>query len=144
MEDVSLYTDFDETYCSSFLCAKENDDNLWGLTENEHFPFNKFLTPPGSFCMQCEKKISMRYNPSRAKLLRLNGPVCCSKVTLECRDCRHIYGICNYSDALGTHFYPSDMNIELAEVSNVTYFDLRLYRWFQCLKLIISAFQKRL
>ena len=144
LEDVSLYTDFAESYCSSFLCVKETDDNLWGLTEDEDFPFNKFLTPPVSLCMQCEKKISMRNNPSRAKLFTLNGPVCCSKVTLECRDCRHIYGICNYSDALGTHFYPSDMNIELVEVSNVTYFDLRLYKWFPCLRLVISAFEKRL
>ena len=82
MEDISLYTDFAEAYCSSFHCVKESDDNLLGFTENEDLPFNKFLTPPVSFCMQCGKKISMCNNLSRAKLFPLNGPVCCSKVIL--------------------------------------------------------------
>lgn len=135
IQDLSLYTQFAEMYCSSFLSVKENDNHLWKLTEKENLSFNKFLTPPVSLCMHCNKKLSMRNNPCKAKLFTLNGPIPCTKVTLECRDCGHIYGICNYSDAMGTHFYPRAINngVELVEVSGVTYFEQKLYEWFPSL-----------
>ena len=140
VDDLSMYIQFAETYCSSFLTVKENDNHLWKLTETEELSFLKFLTPPVSLCMQCDKKLSVRNNPSKAKVFTLNGPIPCSKVTLECRDCCYIYGICNYSDAKGTHFYPREMAaaIELVEVSNETYFDQKLYKWFPSLRLVSS------
>lgn len=98
--------------------------------------FNKFLTPPVSLCMQCEKKLTIRNNPSKAKLFTLDGPVPCTKDTLECSDCSHVYGICNYDDKVGAHFYPKDFQVNLVEISDVTYIDLKLYKWFPALRLV--------
>ena len=60
----------------------------------------------------------------------------CTKVTLECRSCSLVYGVCNYSDESGSHFYPKsdEYDVELIEVSNVTYFDAKLYKWFPSLR----------
>lgn len=131
VENFMLYVRFAETYCSSFLSElKECKSHLWGLTQKENMPFNKFLTPPVTTCLQCQKKLSLRNYPSKAKLFTQEGPIPCSKVTLECRDCSHVYGICNYSNESGTLFYPPEYCIQLIEVSNVTYFDPKLYKWF--------------
>ena len=143
IDDLSLYIKFAETYCSSFLKVKESDDHLWKLTGSEELVFNKFVTPPVSQCLQCDKKLSVRGNPSKAILFTLDGPVPCTKVTLECRECFHVYGVCNHRNESGTRFYPKDFNIELVEVSNVTYFHLQLYKWFPSLRLVnyIRAFK---
>ena len=135
VEDLELYTEFAEKYCSLFLANKDDDDVLRRLTEQEQStPFNKFLTPPVSLCMQCDRKLTIRNNPCKVALFTLNGPIPCSKVTLECRECCQIFGVCNYTDASGKHFYPSYMSIEMVEISNVTYFELSLYKWFPSLR----------
>ena len=54
VDDLSMYIQFAETYCSSFLTVKENDNHLWKLTETEELSFLKFLTPPVSLCMRQE------------------------------------------------------------------------------------------
>lgn len=142
IDDLSLYIKFAETYCSSFLKVKESDDHLWKLTESEELVFNKFFTPPVSQCLQCDKKLSVRGNPSKAILFTLDGPVPCTKVTLECWECSHVYGVCNHRNESGSRFYPKHFNIELVEVSNLTYFHLKLYKWFPSLRLVnyICAF----
>jgi hypothetical protein len=66
VEDLELYTEFAEKYCSLFLANKDDDDVLRRLTEQEQStPFNKFLTPPVSLCMQCDRKLSIRNNPCK-------------------------------------------------------------------------------
>lgn len=134
MEDFQTYVKFVETYCPIFLSEKKECDNLWKLTQAQDLPYNKFLTPPVARCVQCQKDLTVRNNPSKAKLFTLDGPIPCTKITLECRCCAYVYGICNYSDESGSHFYPSAYNIELIEVSNVTYFDVKLYKWFPSLR----------
>ncbi len=127
----TTYVKFVETYCPIFLSEKKDGDNLWKLTQTKDLPYNKFLTPPVATCFQCQKDLTLRNNPSKAKLFTLDGPIPCTKITLECRPCSHVYGICNYSDKSGSHYYPkSDVlfNIDVIEVSNVTYFDVKLYK----------------
>jgi hypothetical protein len=136
MADFQMYVKFAETYCPNFIAEKKASDHLWKLTQTEDLPFNKFLTPPVARCIQCQKDLTIRNNPSKAKVFTLDGPIPCTKVTLECRCCSYVYGICNYSDGSGSHFYPKsdEYDVELIEVSNVTYFDAKLYKWFPSLR----------
>lgn len=135
MADFQMYVKFIETYCPVFITAKKpSTDHLWELTQTEDLPYNCFLTPPVSTCTQCDKDLTIRNNPSKAKMFTLEGTIPCTKITLECRSCSHVYGICNYSDKSGSHFYPDHYNVELIEVSNVTYFDFKLYKWFPSLR----------
>jgi hypothetical protein len=45
-----------------------------------------------------------------------------------------VYGVCNYTDKSGTHFYPHV--VELVEISDVTYMDVKLYKWFPALRFV--------
>ena len=137
MADFQKYVKFLETYCPVFVSAKKPSvDHLWNLTQKEDLPFNKFIAPPVARCFQCEKHLTVRNNPSKAKVFTLDGPTPCTKVTLECRCCSYVYGVCNYSDKSGSHFYPKsdEYDIDLIEVSNVTYVDEKLYKWFPSLR----------
>ncbi|CAB4029202.1 Hypothetical predicted protein, partial [Paramuricea clavata] len=75
----------------------------------------------------------MRNNPSSAILFTLNGPVCCRKVSLECRDCSIKYGVCKYSDEHGARYYQSHLTLDIIEVSNVAYIHKDLYKWMPSL-----------
>lgn len=136
-DDFVLYMQFIDKYCSvSFPISKETETELWKLTEKENVNYNKFLTPPVSNCIHCEKLLTVRNNPCKVKLFTLDGTIPCTKITLECRDCSFVYGVSNYADKEGTHLYPIEIYIErpLIEVSNVTYFDHKLYKWFPALR----------
>ena len=134
---VADYVAFIETYCPSFITKKDYQyelDKLWELTAKESMPFNKFVTPPIKTCLRCEKSLTMQNYPAKVKVFTTDGPLPCSKITLECRSCSCVYGVCNFSDKLGMHFYPEEMQIDLVEVSNVTYLDLELYKRFPALR----------
>jgi hypothetical protein len=122
---LEMYGKILETHCPLFMSV---DTDL----SNQDSLLDKYLTPPVSVCIQCDKRLSMRNNPSRAVLFMLNGPVPCSKFTLECRDCSIHFGVCNYTDRSGTCFYL--LNLDLIEVSNVTYFHRDLYQWMSSLR----------
>ncbi len=68
-------------------------------------------------------------------MFTLDGSIPCTKVTWNA-DFAHVYGVCKYSDESGSHFYPKsdEYDVELIEVSNVTYFDVKLYKWFPSLR----------
>ena len=87
-----------ETYCAVFLDETECDDHLWELTKSEEIIYNRFLSPLVSICILRNKAFTIRNNPSKAKLFTLDGPVPCTKITLDCRGCAHVYGVCNYTD----------------------------------------------
>jgi hypothetical protein len=76
----------------------------------------------------------MHNDPSKATLFTSEGPIPCSKISLECRDCSIKYGVANYSEEKGTHFYPEELEVDEIEVSNVTYIDRKLYRWIPSLR----------
>ena len=135
IDELSLYIKFMETYCAVFLDETESDDHLWELTKTEEVIYNKFLSPPVSICSLCDKALTIRNNPSKAKLFTLNGPVPCTKITLECRGCAHVYGVCNYTDKSGTRFYQHDVGI--IEISDVSYMDAGIYKWFPALRCVI-------
>ena len=137
VEDVRDYVALIETYCPSFLSKQDCQnklDKLWELTATESMPFNRFLTPPLKMCLRCERSLTMKNYPAKVKVFTTDGPLPCSKITLECRSCPCVYGVCNFSDKLKMHFYPEEMQIDLVEVSNVTYMDLELYKWFPALR----------
>lgn len=113
LEEISLFGRALENYCPVFMSNKDE------IQKSE-----KYLTPPVSTCTKCDKKLSMRNNPSSAVLFTLNGPVPCSKVSLDCRDCGIHFGVCKYSDKHGTRFYLTS-NTDVIEVSNVTYTYIR-------------------
>ena len=123
--DVTLYTKILENNCPSFMSFEQT---------NKDIQCARFLSPPVSECTQCEKKLSMRNNASRATLFTLSGPIACLKVTLECRDCAIRFGICHFKDECGARFYPSKYEIEVIEASNVTYFHHDLYKWMPSLR----------
>jgi hypothetical protein len=125
MENFMLYITVMERYCHSFLSL--NDSTAQRRCQT-------FLSPPLSECLRCEKKLAMHNNPSTATRFTLDGPVVCSKITLECRSCSICYGICNFTDSSGTRYYPPHLCSNVVEVSNVTYFDLNLYRWIPSLR----------
>ena len=138
-DDFRLLCDFLESYCEEFLATEPSkiatDTNVWNLTQSERVNFNKFLTPPISNCLRCNKQLSMHNDPSKATLFTSEGPIPCSKVSLECRDCSFRYGVLNYSDEEGTHFYPEQLPTHgMVEVSNVTYIDGTLYNWIPSLR----------
>ena len=134
-DELSIYIKFIETYCAAFLGETESDDHLWELTKTEDVIYNKFLSPPVSLCILCDKALTIRNNPSKAKLFTLKGPVPCTKITLECRACSLVYGVCNYTDKCGTRFYQHDVGI--IEISDVSYMDAMLYKWFPALRCVI-------
>ena len=119
MADFQMYVTFIETYSPAFVSAKKPSvAHLSKLTQKEDLPFNNFIAPPVARCFQCEKDLTIRNNPSKAKLFTLDGPIPCTKVTLECRCCSYVYGVCNYSEKSGSHFYPKsdEYDIDLIEV----------------------------
>jgi hypothetical protein len=136
IEEIAMYMKFVQTYCPLFVERVDSHEHLWRLTKTEDLSFVKFLTPPVSLCLLCEKGLTIRNNPSKAKLFTLDGPVPCTKVTLECRACSQVYGICHYDDKSGSHFYPQEFNVDLVEISDVTYMDLKLYKWFPALRFV--------
>ena len=127
VEELETYGKILETRCPLFMSV---DTDL----SNQDSLLDKYLTPPVSVCTRCDKRLSMRNNPSRAVLFTLNGPVPCSKFTLECRNCSIHFGVCNYTDRSGTCFYPLNFDLDLIEVSNVTYFHRDLYQWMPSLR----------
>ena len=138
INNLLLYIKFAETYCSSFFKVKESDDHLWKLT-GSFFWRRQYRNA----CSATRSFLCAAIHPRPYILFTLDGPVPCTKVMLECRECFHVYGVCNHRDESGTRFYPEDFNIDLVEVSNVTYFHFKLYKWFPSLRLVnyIHAFK---
>ena len=134
IEDLQLFSRFLGNYCPTFMSVKETTSNFWNLSRDEDLFFNKFLTPPVSSCIRCDRQLTMHNNPTKANMFTLEGPIPCSKISLECRSCSVRYGISNCSDDSGTHFYPSEYGIDIVEVSNITYMNLKLYRWIPSLR----------
>lgn len=131
-EEIAVYVEILETYCPNFL--KKLSLEFWDLTKSENVNFNKFLMPPVKTCLRCSKSLAMRNYPAKVKLFTTEGPLPCSKITLECRNCSCVYGLYNYSDSAGSHYYPAEINIKLVEASNVTYVESKLYKWFPSLR----------
>jgi hypothetical protein len=75
IEELSMCIKFMETFCAVFVGQTDSDEHLWRLTNTEDFSYNKFLTPPVSMCILCENNLTIRNNPSKAKLFTLEGPV---------------------------------------------------------------------
>ena len=133
-EEIELLCSFLESYCSEFLnvptlTTSTTCQSIWNLTQDEGTYFNGFLTPPVTNCLDCEKLLTMHNKPSKATLFTLEGPVPCTKITLECRDCSVRYGIAKFfrSCEPGSRFYPNEYSIDVIEVSNVTYINRKLY-----------------
>ena len=138
-EEIELLCSFLESYCSEYLNVPTLTtacQSIWSLTQDEGTYFNSFLTPPVMNCLDCEKLLTMHNKPSKATLFTLEGPVPCTKVTLECRDCSVHYGITKFfrSCELGSRFYPNEFPIDVIEVSNVTYINRKLYDWMPSLR----------
>ena len=125
MDDLMLFANVLEKNCPTFMSQKGDFPSI---------ELKKYLSPPVSTCINCDKKLSMRNNPSSAILFTLNGPVCCAKVSLECRDCSIKYGVCKYSDEHGARYYHSHLTLDIIEVSNVTYIHKDLYKWMPSLR----------
>ena len=123
IEEVAMYVDILESRCPLFLSKEGNADRLWELSKAENKPYIKFLTPPVTSCIRCGKLLSMKNYPANAKLFTTNGPIPCSKITLECRSCSCTYGVYGYVDERGTHLYSHEIKVDIVEVSNVTYID---------------------
>ncbi|CAB4034143.1 Hypothetical predicted protein, partial [Paramuricea clavata] len=115
IQDVEFYVNIMESYCPSLFLTQDVDDKLLELTKSENMSFIKFLTPPVSACLRCGKSLTMRNYPAKVKLFSVNGPIPCSKITLECRDCSCAYGVCNFSNKEGTHLYPIDTKVNIVE-----------------------------
>jgi hypothetical protein len=131
VEEIMLLGSALESYCPVFMSNKDEIQESDLPSRN----IEKYLTPPVSTCTKCDKKLSMRNNPSSAVLFTLNGPVPCSKVSLDCRDCGIHFGVCKYSDNDGTRFYPAnEFDLNVIEVSNVTYIHQDLYKWMPSLR----------
>ncbi len=136
-DELNSLCSFLEAYCPDFLKSQlsaEKSEKAWELIRQEGIHFNKFLTPPVSNCLQCDTQLTMHNNPSKATLFTRDGPIPCSKISLECRDCSIRYGVANFTNEQGSHFYPQDLAIDFIEVSNVTYVDTKLYRWIPSLR----------
>ena len=103
VDELSRYTEIMERWCPKFLHVDESNIDM----ETS----NKFISPPVGTCIKCDKILSMHNNPSTATLFTLDGPILCSKVTLECRNCAIHFGPCNFSNECGTHLYPADIDI---------------------------------
>ncbi|CAB4011283.1 Hypothetical predicted protein [Paramuricea clavata] len=133
-QQIELLCQFLELYCPDFVTSPGHQ-SIWSLTQDEGIYFNKFLTPPVTNCLGCDKLLTMHNRPSKATLFTLKGPVPCSKVILECRDCSARYGIAKFTrgNDLGSCFYPQESAIDVIEVSNVTYMGLELDGWIPSL-----------
>jgi hypothetical protein len=138
-EEIELLCSFLELYRSEFLkvpTLTTTRQSIWNLTQGEGTYFNRFLTPPVTTCLDCEKLLTTHNKPSKATLFTREGPVPCTKIILECRDCSVRYGIAKFfrSGDMGSHFYPNKFPIDVIEVSNVTYINRKLYDWIPSLR----------
>ena len=134
IEEVAMYVDILESRCPLFVSKEGKTDSVWELSKAENKPYTKFLTPPVTSCICCEKLLSMKNYPASAKLFTTNGPIPCSKTTLKCRSCSCTYGVYSYANERGTHLYSQEIKVDTIEISNVTYIDLNLYKWFPALR----------
>ena len=90
-EEIELLCSFLESYCPEFLnvpTLTTTCQSIWSLTQDEGIYFND--------CLDCEKLLNMHNKPFKATLFTLEGPVPCTKITLECRDCLVRYGIAKF------------------------------------------------
>lgn len=126
--------DFLERYCKNFLTSSfALGDNLWTLTGEKDYAYNKFISPPVESCLKCDEPLRMHNRPTEATVHGPTGPLPSSKITLECKDCKTTYGIGHFTDASGRHFYPKGIQSPLIEASNVTYMDRNFYKWIPSL-----------
>ena len=129
-----MYVDILELHCLVFLSKEGHTDSLWELSKPENKPYTKFLTPPVTSCIRCGKLLSMKNYPMNVKLFTTNGLILCPKITFGCRSCSCTYGVYSYVDERGMHLYSQEIKVDIVEVSNVTYIDLNLYKWFPALR----------
>lgn len=135
LANVHLYVSFLEKYCTEFLCSPEvlPHDKLWKLCENGGYRYTKFLSPPTKSCLNCGEGITMHNPPSKAKLFTLQGPIPASKITLERKGCKISYGITQFTDSTGAHFYPNSISSHVIQMTNTSYMTQELYRWIPSL-----------
>lgn len=132
--DVKNYAEILERCCNDFLSSTlDLQDVLWELTAEDDYRFNKFIAPPVESCLKCDESLSMHNRPSKAIVYGSAGPLPASKITLQCRHCETIYGVGNYSDESGRHFYANEIQSPFIEASNVSYMDRNLYKWIPSL-----------
>ena len=105
VDELSCYTQIMERWCPTFLSVNDGQMNL----RKNKSASDMFISPPVASC-KCDKALTMHNNPSAAMLFTLEGPMHCSKVTLECRNCAVCFGPCNYSDDCGMHLYSADIS----------------------------------
>lgn len=132
---MEMYVRFLEQYCPLFL--KEDlslGEGLWRLTGQGELRYNKFLCPPVKMCLCCEETLTMHNKATNAIVFTLSGPQPSSKILLECNKCKVKYGITNYTDEVGVHYYPKKFASVIIEISNVTYMDKALYDWLPSLR----------
>jgi len=133
IENLQHYVDYLTTYCGSFINSKigSSATELFDLTNTT---FNRFLSPPVSTCFMCGSTLKMHNSPTKAIVYSLEGPLPSTKVTLQCRECDIKFGISQYLDSEGFHFYSKEHKItEIVEASHVTYMDSKLYKWIPSL-----------
>jgi len=136
LANVHLYVSFLEKYCTEFLCSPEvlPHDKLWKLCENGGYRYTKFLSPPTKSCLNCGEGITMHNPRSKAKLFTLQGPIPASKITLECKGCKISYGITQFTDSTGAHFYPNSISSHVIQMTNTSCMTQELYRWIPSLR----------
>lgn len=68
-EEVDSYVNFMENNCANFLGSSPlPKGQLWDMCQGGKFNFPKFLAPPVSACLRCERNITMHNPPSKAKV----------------------------------------------------------------------------
>ncbi len=68
-KEIELLCSFLESYCSDFLkvpTLTTMRQSIWNLEQGEGTYFNKFLTPPVTTCLDCEKLLTTHNKPSKA------------------------------------------------------------------------------
>lgn len=114
------------------LCCVENSfDNeiLWKCSKKYQEPYNAFLTPPVSYCIQsnCHSEIYFHYQ-SKVILHTFQGPIPGWKATFRCRDCKCIYNIDSFSTPReGKRFY--SFSVDWIAASNRVYFSRELHEF---------------
>ena len=98
---------------------------LWKATFALGIPYNKFLAPPVTTCLECGCSLQLHHRPTGVICFNTDGAVPGLKVTLRCESCKLNYRYEQYGNNQNGYQFYSEKR-PLVHASQVVYID-RVY-----------------
>ena len=130
--ECGVLLSFMEEKCSPYCNMRSNSDHLRRLTRENGSPFEEFLAPPVSICinLECKGRLVDQHKPIAVTIFGLTGPRKATKLSLRCSTCSTVYNYSQYGrrHTCGEMWY--EQRREYIEVSDTVYCERRLHELF--------------